>query len=66
MPNQYLIECHDYISQELIQLQFEQEKARVKGDAVKIHEIEGQRDALNGIRQYLAQNMNLKTQAYGS
>ncbi len=66
MPNQYLIECHDYISQELIQLQFEKEKARVQLDAGKIHEIEGQRDALTGIRQYLAQNMNLKTQAYGS
>lgn len=66
MPNEYLIECHDYISQELARLQFEREKALVQGNAGKIHEIEGQLDALTGIRQYMEQNINLKTQSYGS
>lgn len=64
MLNEYLIECHDYISQKLIQLQFEREKAVVQGHAGNIHEIEGQRDALSGIREYLEQNINLKTQSY--
>lgn len=66
MPNEYLVECHDYISQELTQLQFERENAIVQGHAGKIHEIEGQRDALTGIREYLEQNINLETQSYGS
>lgn len=66
MPNEYLIECHDYITQELTQLQFGREKAIVQGNTGKIREIEGQLDALTGIRQYLELNINLKTQSYGS
>lgn len=66
MPNEYLVECHDYISQELTRLQFEREKAVAHGHAGKIHGIEGQLDALTGIRQYFEQNFNLKTQSYGS
>jgi len=64
MANQYSVEIHQYISAKIAAANTQIKKPEIAHDPVIRRFYEGQLYELDKIRQYLAQNIDLKTQKY--
>ena len=64
MANQYSVEIHDYISEKVARATADLKKAEAADDQAGRRFYEGQLYELNKIREYMAQNVDLKTQKY--
>ena len=64
MANQYSVEIHKYISDKIAFATNRRKKAEVANDPATRRFYEGQLYELGKIREYMAQNIDLKTQRY--
>ena len=64
MANQYSVEIHRYISEKIADAASRQKKAEAANDSVARQFYAGQLYELEKIREYMAQNIDLKTQKY--
>lgn len=64
MANQYSVEIHDYISNKIARAAGQLKKAEAANDLTARRFHEGQLYELDKIREYMAQNIDLKTQKY--
>ena len=64
MANQYSVEIHKYISDKIARATGQIKKAEVADDLATRRFYEGQIYELEKIREYMAQNIDLKTQKY--
>ena len=64
MANQYSVEIHKYISDKIASAAGKIKKAEVADDLATRRFHEGQLYELDKIREYMAQNIDLKTQKY--
>ena len=64
MANQYSVEIHQYISEKIADATRQQIKAEDADDAPARRFYAGQLYELEKIREYMAQNIDLKTQKY--
>ena len=64
MPNDYLIHCHQYISQKLNQAGALQRQAETRGDQCQAAFHAGQIEELSSLRAFLSEHFNLTTQQY--
>ena len=64
MPNDYLIDCHQYITRELAQAEATKRQAEVRGDAQQAAFHSGRMEELSGLRTFLSEHFNLTTQQY--
>ena len=64
MANQYSVDIHKYISDKIAGATGEIKKAEVADDPATRRFYEGQIYELEKIREYMAQNIDLKTQKY--
>ena len=64
MPNDYLIHCHQYISQELNRAQALRRQAEIRSDAGQAAFHTGQMEELSDLRTFLSEHFNLTTQQY--
>ena len=64
MTNQYSVEIHKYISNKIAAVTHQQKKAEAASDSAARQFYAGQLYELEKIREYMAQNIDLKTQKY--
>ena len=64
MANQYSVEIHKYISDKIAAATRQQKKAEAADDTAARRFFAGQLYELKKIREYMAQNIDLKTQKY--
>lgn len=64
MANQYLFEIHRYISEKLKAIQLRREDAIERGDSSEAAFCEGQIEEFTSLKEHLAVQYNLSTQAY--
>ena len=64
MANQYSVEIHKYISDKIAAATSQQKKAEAADDTTARRFFAGQLYELEKIREYMAQNIDLKTQKY--
>jgi len=64
MANQYSVEIHKYISGKIAAATSQQKKAEAIHDSAACRFYAGQLYELEKIREYMAQNIDLKTQKY--
>ena len=64
MANQYSVEIHNYISDKIARATGQLKKAEAAKDLTARRFYEGQLYELDKIREYMAQNIDLKTQKY--
>lgn len=64
MANEYSVEIHRYISEKVAHATAELKKAEAGDDQTGRRFYEGQLYELDKIREYMAQNIDLKTQKY--
>ena len=64
MANQYSVEIHAYLSEKVVHATAELKKADAADDQTGRRFCEGQLYELDKIRDYMAQNIDLKTQKY--
>jgi flagellar motor switch protein FliM len=64
MANQYSVEIHKYISDKIAAATSQQKKAEAADDTAARRFSAGQLYELEKIREYMAQNIDLKTQKY--
>ena len=64
MANQYSVEIHKYISDKIAAATHQQKKAEAANDTAACQFYAGQLYELVKIREYMAQNIDLKTQKY--
>ena len=64
MANQYSVEIHKYISDKIATAANQQKKAEASNDSAARRFYAGQLYELEKIREYMAQNIDLKTQKY--
>jgi ABC-type phosphate transport system ATPase subunit len=64
MTNQYSVEIHKYISNKIAAATHQQKKAETASDTAASQFYAGQLYELEKIREYMAQNTDLKTQKY--
>lgn len=64
MTNQYSVEIHQYISDKIALATSRKKKAEAANGPATRRFYEGQLYELDKIREYLAQNIDLKTQKY--
>ena len=64
MANQYSVEIHRYISDKIAAATSQQKKAEAADDTAARRFFAGQLYELEKIREYMAQNIDLKTQKY--
>jgi len=64
MANQYSVEIHKYISDKIAAATSQQKKAEAANDTAARRFFAGQLYELEKIREYMAQNIDLKTQKY--
>jgi hypothetical protein len=64
MANQYSVEIHKYISDKIAAATRQQKKAEAADDTAARRFFAGQLYELEKIREYMAQNIDLKTQKY--
>jgi hypothetical protein len=62
--NDYSLAVHHYISGKIAAVRESQKDAEHKNDAAAASYFEGQLRELTGIRQYMADKIDLKTQKY--
>ena len=64
MANEYSVEIHNYISDKVARATAALKKAEAADDQTVRRFYEGQLYELDKIREYMAQNIDLKTQKY--
>ena len=64
MANQYSVEIHKYISDKIAAATNQQKKAAAANDSAARRFYAGQLYELEKIREYMARNIDLKTQKY--
>ena len=64
MTNQYSVEIHKYISDKIATATRQQKEAEAANDSAACRFYAGQLYELEKIREYMAQNTDLKTQKY--
>ncbi len=64
MANQYSVEIHEYISAKIAAVTGQIKKAETADNPVARRFYEGQLYELGKLRQYMAHNIDLKTQRY--
>ncbi len=64
MANEYSVEIHEYISKKVAHATTELKKAEAADDQTARRFYKGQLYELDKIREYMAQNIDLKTQKY--
>ena len=64
MANQYSVEIHKYISDKIAAATSQQKKAEAADDTAARRFFAGQLYELEKIREYMTQNIDLKTQKY--
>lgn len=64
MANQFSVEIHQYISEKIAAATRQQKKAEAANDSAARRFHSGQLYELEKIREYMAQNIDLKTQKY--
>ena len=64
MANQYSVEIHQYISEKTAAASRQQKKAEAANDSTARRFYAGQLYELEKIREYMAKNIDLKTQKY--
>ena len=64
MANQYSVEIHGYISEKIAGATGQLKKAEAANDLTGRRFYEGQLYELDKIREYMAKNIDLKTQKY--
>ena len=64
MANQYSVEIHQYISEKIAEAKKKKEIAENQQDRPSEHFYAGQLWELSKIREYMAANIDLKTQKY--
>ena len=64
MANEYLIDIHNYISAKIVSVKSRKAEADAEKDKALQRFYEGQLAEWQGIRDYLAEKVNLKTQKY--
>ena len=64
MPNDYLIDCHKYITGELSQAETLRRQAETRGDTRQVAFHTGQIEELSMLRAYLSEHFDLRTQQY--
>jgi hypothetical protein len=64
MANQYSVEIHQYISDKIAAATRRQKKAEAASDTAARQFYAGQLYELEKIREYMARNIDLKTQKY--
>jgi hypothetical protein len=64
MANQYSVEIHKYISEKISAATNQQKKAEAANDSAARRFYAGQLYEMEKIRDYMAQNIDLKTQKY--
>ena len=64
MTNQYSVEIHKYISNKIAAATDQKKKAEIANDTAASQFYAGQLYELEKIREYMAQNTDLKTQKY--
>jgi len=64
MANQYSVEIHKYISAKIAAATSQIKKAEIANNTATRRFYEGQLYELDQLRQYMAQNIDLKTQKY--
>ena len=64
MANQYSVEIHDYISDKIAAATHRQKQAEAADDSAASQFYAGQLYELEKIREYMAKNIDLKTQKY--
>ena len=64
MANEYSVEIHQYISEKIAAATRQQKKAKAANDSAARQFYAGQLYELEKIREYMAQNIDLKTQKY--
>ena len=66
MANEYAVAIHNYLSAKIAAVEKNKKRAGLQNDVRLLQYCEGQLQELKAIRQYLAQNIDLKTQKYYS
>ena len=64
MANEFSVAIHHYISDKIAAAQKSQKDAEQKNDPAAAKYFEGQLKELTGIRRYMADKIDLKTQKY--
>ena len=64
MTNQYSVEIHQYIGDKIAAATHQQKKAEAANDSAARRFYAGQLYELEKLREYMAQNTDLKTQKY--
>jgi len=64
MPNQFLVEIHDYITAALTAVERLQQSVENRNDPVEKNFYSGQIEELQALRQYLTDHFDLSTQRY--
>lgn len=64
MANQFLVEIHDYITQQMESCLKYREEARSRGDEKRLAFIDGHLLELRLMREFLSERFNLTTQKY--
>ena len=64
MANQYSVEIHQFISQKIAKATNRKKEDQAANDLATCRFYEGQLYELDKIREYMAQNIDLKTQKY--
>jgi hypothetical protein len=64
MANEYLVAIHNYISDKIAAAENNKKIAAQQNDLTSLEYWKGQLQELKALRQYLAQQIDLKTQKY--
>ncbi len=64
MPNDYLIDCHKYITRELSRAETMRRQAETRGDTRQAAFHTGQIEELSNLRKYMSAHFDLTTQHY--
>ncbi len=64
MPNDYLIDCHKYVTRELSQAETLRRQAETRGDTRQAAFHAGQVEELSRLRGFMSEHFDLTTQQY--
>ena len=64
MPNQFLVEIHDYLDRQIDAAKNDRDDARSIGDQERLEFSNGKLDELEHLRDYVSRRFDLLTQKY--
>ena len=64
MANEYLVAIHNYVNAKITAAENNKKNAAKQNDLTSLQYWDGQLQELKVLRQYMAQNIDLKTQKY--